>query len=390
MNQPEGTAQGAERATRSLIEVPFYPVLMAAYLPLNLLAPNLAVFSPSQSIRFIFALALLGLALFTISYVAVRHLHNAALISAALIGTVWANLVNPSFDVPFLILALVILFVVWRTKLGHSATRIMNVFALAIFIQPAVLITTDYFRIQNNKDTALDYSPFYSSQLTVQPEIGAPNIVHIVLDGYASNDVLQNTFGFDNSGFVASLRSMGFKIGADVRTPHNQTVLALSTIFAGTHLDATQYPMTEPDTNRFRATLGRVASDGPLKNQLRKLNYSFLATESGYHFFSPADDDILTGPTFGFFSLNFFEKEMLERLLAILPQALTSIVGLDHFQASTFNAYLRHAMNSNLHRNQEYPFHYFIHMIAPHPPFVVDRHGETTDLWVEDFGTIND
>ena len=59
-------------------------------------------------------------------------------------------------------------------------------------------------------------------------------------------------------------------------------------------------------------------------------------------------------------------------------------------QATRFNDYLRHALTTDIHLNQQSPFHYFIHLLAPHPPFVIDRYGETTDKWIDQFGTLAD
>ena len=45
----------------ALIEIPFFPVLICIYLPLKLLAPNLAVFELSQGIRPILVMAVVVL-----------------------------------------------------------------------------------------------------------------------------------------------------------------------------------------------------------------------------------------------------------------------------------------------------------------------------------------
>ena len=57
-----------------------------------------------------------------------------------------------------------------------------------------------------------------------------PDIYLIVLDKYTSSEVLQDHFGFDNSGFEAFLRSRGFIVPRHPRANYPRTQLALTSI----------------------------------------------------------------------------------------------------------------------------------------------------------------
>ena len=390
MNKFDEQIDAPDASKRSVIEVPFYPVLMGAYLPLKLLGPNLAVFDVSQATRVVAIMALVGLILLALFFLVLRRAHFAALLSGLAIGTVLVMMGNPDYGLPFFLFTTLIIFLVWIKDIGHRATRILNVFAMGILVQPFGAIIIDYAFTQNQQPDQAHYSPYSNSQFVVTAGESAPNIVHILLDGYAAADVLKKEFDFDNQEFLAALDQRDFIIGQDVHTPYSQTLLVMASIFGANYLTPEEYPLLEDDPDRLRTTLGKVVSDGPLKGQLKELGYMFLATESGYNFFAPAESDILTGPTFGSLSLNFFEGEFAGRLLEVFPDTLTSPLGLAHFQATRFNDYLRHAVSSDIHLNQPGPFHYFVHLLAPHPPFVIDRNGETTDNWIDQFGTLQD
>jgi hypothetical protein len=375
---------------RPVIEIPFYPLVMGAYLPLKLLGPNLATFDASEGIRTVVIMSLVGLALLTFFFLIIRRIHFAALLSGLVLGTILVMMSNPDYGLPFFLVTAAIIVLLWLKEIGYRATRVLNVFAIGILIQPAFAIAIDYSLIQKDPSNQKDYSPFSKNQLVVSAEDTAPNIVHIVLDGYADNDILKKEFNFDNEGFLSALGDRNFIVAKDAHAPYSQTLLVMASIFGGNYLTPGEYPLLEEDPDRLRTILGKAVTDGPLKRQLKNIGYSFISTESGYNFFAPVEGNILTGPTFASLSLNFFEGEFAGRLLEIFPSKLTSPLGLAHFQATRFNDYLRHALTTDIHLNQQSPFHYFIHLLAPHPPFVIDRYGETTDKWIDQFGTLAD
>ena len=55
-----------------------------------------------------------------------------------------------------------------------------------------------------------------------------PDVYWIALDGYPRQDVLQQFFHFDNSPFVASLRSLGFTVYDRARVNFPETIFSIS------------------------------------------------------------------------------------------------------------------------------------------------------------------
>jgi len=383
-------SQEAVTSRKALFDLPFYPALLCAYLPVLLLSPNLAVFDVADSFRAVVFMAVLGLLLQTTVYAITRSWHHAALVAGLFVITVWTLLINRSYGLPGFALTALIIIYIWRHKLAHRATGVMNLFALAVFIQPLTAIAHDYITARNYSNDSFSSSPFQNITLSTPPDNAKPNIVHILLDGYAGSAALKEDFGFDNSQFLQALESKGFVIVSETHTPYNQTLLAMASVFSGSYLTPNQYPLVDAKPDRMRMTLGRTLYEGPLNSRLAELDYSFISAGSGYYFFRPAEDGILLTPQFGLLSLNAFEDFVLQRILSVLPESFTQQLGLAYSRAEKNNAYLRHAISTTEYREQKSPFHYFIHLLAPHPPFVIDREGNTTDRWLNQFGSMRD
>ena len=120
-----------------------------------------------------------------------------------------------------------------------------------------------------------------------------PDIYFIVLDAYTSRPVLQEDFQFDNSGFLNSLRDMGFVVIDDSYSNFDGTVYSLSTIlnmdYAQNFIDSGLY---DPGH--------RVFIDKSINNEVRKIlsgyGYHFTAFSSDFPWLLWRDADYLLEP----------------------------------------------------------------------------------------------
>ena len=58
--------------------------------------------------------------------------------------------------------------------------------------------------------------------------ISPPDIYYIILDAYGRSDVLQTTYGIDNSVFLSQLQELGFYVAECSMSNYAQTELSLS------------------------------------------------------------------------------------------------------------------------------------------------------------------
>jgi hypothetical protein len=370
-------------------ELPFYPLLLAVFIPVNLLAQNISLFSSSEGMRVAAGFLLAAVVVSFFARLLVRQKHAAALLTALLFAGIWVYQFSTFWRLVYVGVVLLACVFIWRRSVTAKLTLALNLVMLAIILQPLFVLSSEQWRLEDSEAQTLSYS----SLLDVQPLAGQgplPVVVHILVDGYASNEVLSTVMGFDNSPFEAELEAMGFNVAGDVRTPYNQTLMVMSSIFSGEYLRLDQPPFGLEDSSRTKLALGWVVSNGPVKTRLDELGYRFLYTEPGFNFWQFSSDDIVSAPPLGPFTLNVYEQLLLERTgLNLIPRLMQLISGRPNYKSARLSEVVRHSLATDFYKYQEPPYMLYEHVLAPHPPFNVDRYGVDTDKWPE-FGTLAD
>jgi hypothetical protein len=107
---------------------------------------------------------------------------------------------------------------------------------------------------------------------------GERDVVVIVLDGYASDEVLREFHGFDNSGFLTDLQRIGFAVGRDINANFPVTTLSVVNTL---HLDyvAQEQHLTSSD---FEALYEMLGGNNTLARLLRENGYAQTYVESGW------------------------------------------------------------------------------------------------------------
>ena len=365
-----------------LLSWPLYPILFGLYIPLNYFAHNQSLYVFSDAIRSLLIIPLLVGLLHIILWLVFRRAHFVALATTLIVGYTVYFRIQLEKEILFVIVILAATWLLGRQRIGPNCSRILNVLMLVVLVQPIIAIGSFKQAMKVEYVDSLSTSPFSSIKIDKPQNLSAlPTIVHIVLDGYASNDTLLNIFGYDNTPFTDELKQLGFVVGQNVRAPYNQTLLSMAAIFSGSYLQSGQGPLKEKDLNQLRGTLGLMVTQGPIQQRLNELNYNYLAVETGYNFFPYPDFSTLSGPIFLPEGKNPYETNLLI-FLDILPRE--SEPG-----RTPYNAYLRHAFTTDFYRKQETPFLLHEHILAPHPPFNIDRDGKDTQQWVN-FNTLAD
>src|SRR5690606_24537138 len=96
-----------------------------------------------------------------------------------------------------------------------------------------------------------------------------PNILHIILDGYAHASMLEQIVGMDNGSFERELRSRNFIVVERASANYPSTYLSLASILA---MDYVALPESPPyaDRNGFYAI---IRGGGPAVAGLRRAGY---------------------------------------------------------------------------------------------------------------------
>ena len=162
----------------------------------------------------------------------------------------------------------------------------------------------------------------------------------------------------------------------------------MSAIFSGTYLRENEPPIVQHNDAALRSVLGRIVARGPVHRQLERLGYRFLFTDTGYKFFQGfAKYGTVTAPSFGPFGLNLFEQFLIDRTNFRFVQKLAmKFLKLTYSKSERMNEIVRHAVTTKFYRDHRAPFFLYEHVLAPHPPFTVDRIGRMTTKWLQHFG----
>jgi len=372
--------------TRNVVFFPIYPVLMAIAIPLDTYLSNLAVFVFEDAVRSVIVAILISISLTVLFFVLTRRIHASALLSGTIILVIWAPGLRNFMTLvimsgPFLAAVAVYIF-----KNRRAATLVMNVFTIAFFAAPAYSFVENLAWELKHSDGYIPYSQFNKIEIQRESVIDRrPTIVHIVLDGYASDAVLQEIFAHSNEPFSRSLEALGFVVFKHPHTPYSQTTHALASVFSGAYLDANEPPLNLEQSHRLRMAMNNIIIRGPLRRVLQNMDYRFLFTPTGLSGYRYDRSDVVIVPHSSRFRLSHFETFLLSRTaLKYLASSMLPTDLEDHYSKAHI-ALLKNALELVHPREADGPLFIFQHILAPHPPFVIDRVGNLTRRWLANF-----
>jgi len=232
----------------------------------------------------------------------------------------------------------------------YTINYILNVSLLVIFLMNVSMTLVSF---SNKQKPIHKENPFLVS---VQPfnantNDHSPDIYYIILDGYASEKTLTEFYSDTDLALYNFLREKGFYVADSSRTNYPYTAVSLSSSLNLNYLNAAS---KESDELIRRNTVSYL---------LKRNNYRILNIETGYAVTSNIE---FADKTIPIKSLNEFENKLLE--LSILR--LDDVIGFSH--------YMR--LESELDQLKSFtkekgPKFSFIHIVCPHPPYVVDSNG---------------
>jgi hypothetical protein len=369
---------------------PLHPFLLSLLVPAGVLARNAGFFAPEDALRTCLALAAVALLALALAWLALRRLHLAALIASGAVVCTWPLLLLGGWSAVLLAGAVLAVsgLVHWRVS-PVAGGLVANLFAAGLLALPLAGLAA-HLAWQGAP------MPELLPDRRIEAPGGAapaalPNIVHIVADGYAADAVLAEVMQFDNGGFGKALRDLGFVVFDRARTPYNNTLLTMAAVFNAGHPEPGRWPLDLEDIQRVYPALGRAASAGSVRAFLAGHGYRFLAAESGFVHLPLSAGPLLAPPPEGGFRFNLFEDHLLARsALAGLYRRFDRATGGRHAVSGRIDRLLRYALETDLLAGQAPPYLLYLHLMAPHPPFSLDREGRATLRWSPDFAGLGD
>ena len=360
----------------------FAPFLLSIQPVLQLFAINVAELSVSEILRSLFVSFLFGVVVLVAAFLIFRNGRRASLIASLFLflfflfgdiavwtartfalGPARANLIT------LIVVALLMLAWIWlvrnRLKDITSINLYFNLLAVLLFLNAGIRMA-DYLLENGFASTARGPVPIVSE--SAEPR---PDIYYIILDGYGRQDVLQAFYDFDNTSFLNKLGAKGFYVAAESSSNYIQTMLSLS---SSLNLDYLQTLKANGTPLENRGDLIELVDNNDVRSLLAENGYQLISFQNEYKATIPTADiyyeDSQTGVT-------AFESILIDhtmaRVLSHIPALNKALIEMP------YDTHRQHIL-STFTKLQDVPAldgNYFVyaHIIAPHPPFVFDEHG---------------
>ncbi|MCP4308254.1 MAG: LTA synthase family protein [bacterium] len=203
-------------------------------------------------------------------------------------------------------------------------------------------------------------SPEPVSAVTAAP--GSPDVVLLVLDGYAGDQILTENFDYDNTAFYSSLEELGFDVAMDAKANYAFTYAALSSML---NLD---YVFDVGEISEAELSLMRksLSGDPELYRLFHEHGYDVAFAENAW-----------TGSYCGGAVDACWRDGITERALWNLSRLTILAPLLSDIRPHTFNTIsydnLRHLPDViENDRKDGVPRLTVAHVILPHPPLLLD------------------
>ena len=265
--------------------------------------------------------------------------------------------------------------VVFRRK-SERLRLPLNIVSCVLLILPFAGVVRQEVRLVRARHAAENLSG-KAETLSVSPVAAKnlPNIVHIVLDGYARSDVLRDLYGLDNRAFLRELETRGFVVAEDSYTNYWQTQLSLASTLNLSYLRPSAvspfYFTTDFGPHGFTEQL---IQSSLVMATLKKFGYLSVAFSTGYPETEVRSADVFREPGGAFSTLTLFQAGLLE--MTPLP-ALSRLVHADAM--NPYEAHRKRILFTLGHlsdiSDREAPLFVFAHVVCPHPPFVFTADG---------------
>jgi len=265
----------------------------------------------------------------------------------------------------------------------HNFTNYLNIVSIFLVTFPVINIV---FHGSSLKTRTLP--EIEAARVDLEGSGKYPNIYYIISDAYARGDVLEEFYQYDNSEFLKVLTQKGFFIANKSRSNYAQSILSLACSLNLIYLD----DLAEQVGTDFgsRRPLTKIIRNNRVFHFLKQYGYVTIAFDaSAWEPVQIKNADIFyTAPGL---CLSAFDNALINT--TPVPFLLRKLTGLLRQQSITQYDFHRKKILYAFHKlgdicEQKGPIFVFVHILAPHQPFVFGEDGESVipakkyfDLW---------
>jgi hypothetical protein len=284
---------------------------------------------------------------------------------------------------------------IWQRQRNLALiSSVLNVFTAIAILLPVLQILL--YPILSGRVTPLPEAAWADgagsavSELAVAPGESPPDIYYIVVDTYTRADALRTFLSYDNGTFIRQLEDLGFYVASCSSSNYSRTLMSVASSLNLGYLDSFAAQIVEEQTDPYR--LDTFIQHSLLRRELEAAGYRTIALASGFGPTEWKDSDVYLSPRremrvelFG--GLNETESYLLKGSVGILVYRLfprlpfETRLQLDYAYVEHRNRLLFTLDELPLVAALDGPKFVFVHLLAPHEPFVfrpdggyVERH----------------
>ena len=261
----------------------------------------------------------------------------------------------------------------------RMASPYMNMIALVSLLVPLYQISRVIFK--GIDDARTPWSEIIRAEMPPQSlsAENPPDVYYIILDGYTRADVLKDVFRYDNSPFLNELSKRGFYVAEQSRSNYIRTAVSIPSSLNMNYLNFTEEQAGWDSTNYL--PLYDLFQNNQTRLLLEEMGFITATVASDYAFTDWQDADIYRYPN----AVKVSEFERVYMSITALgafydtelpfTDQLRSILPLPSYGTRRERIEYAFEQLSGLPLVEEHKF-VFVHIIAPHPPFVFNAEGD--------------
>ncbi|KAA3637084.1 MAG: hypothetical protein DWP97_01480 [Calditrichaeota bacterium] len=256
---------------------------------------------------------------------------------------------------------LTVFYLIFKFKPSEKLITIINIIGIVLVVMQIlqggyVLATRDYTGELEEQAEKVEILK------TIEGDF--PDIYFFVLDGYARADVLRDYYQYDNSEFLSFLRDNNFYLADSSTSNYAQTLLSVAATLNLNYI---------PEIGDFyhlshdRMPLAKKLWDNKFFTMLKERGYEIISYATGLNYTEFVDADKFLSP-------NISLSQYQNILLSYTP--IPYLFDLEKSQYDLHRDRILYAFDNLADAaSDKKPSFVFIHVIAPHPPFVFDAQG---------------
>lgn len=373
------------------------PYFIVIYACLHILSGNILDIPIKQSLPTLFISSIFVTFIILISFFFSRNLHRSVFLTALIIffslsyGHIFHYtqnirlsgfaLANHYILLPFFIILVSTMVISFNKLSGEKSVFFSNILLListTAVMLPFLIYTipTVYFRLDPFQFWESDNGQMIQLSLDMRSyKNSQTDVYYIILDGYGRRDILLDYYQFDNTDFIEYLENKGFYIAEESRSNYIQTSLSIASSLNLSYIEPNSI-FNENTIQRW--ALKNLINESNIRSFFERQGYQFITIDSGYLYTNIENADIHLSP---FISINDFERIFLTSSVFVIADDL-NWNRIPFYTYNTHRRRLQYAFNQ-LTRIKDFPGKnfVFVHLVIPHPPFVVDEYGNPKTPW---------